>query len=253
MVSTADPPRLPTIDLSLFDLGDPWRDQVAAQIDAAGSEFGCFCLVGHGIDAGVVAPVIAAERSIFAGGACAPADSEFREPVLEHLRSLAGLSHKLMAMIARGLQLPDSFFVDRYTGSPALAFQLVRHAPRSESYAAHGGFGDDRVDARFLTILQPDTDSSWEFNYRGAWIAAPAMPGSLICSVGDGLARLTGGRYVPCTQRVRNTSAAPGLSLSFAFAPAGNAVLEPIATRPATAEVAARADLPADAAHRRIA
>ena len=35
MVSRIEPPRLPVIDLSLFDLGDPWRSQVAAQIDAA--------------------------------------------------------------------------------------------------------------------------------------------------------------------------------------------------------------------------
>ena len=49
MVSCIELPRLPVIDLSLFDVGYPWRDQVAAQIDAARGEFGFFFLVGQGI------------------------------------------------------------------------------------------------------------------------------------------------------------------------------------------------------------
>src|SRR5215831_2389457 len=43
-----DKPRLPIVDLSLFELGDPWRDHLAAQLDWAASEFGCFYVVGHG-------------------------------------------------------------------------------------------------------------------------------------------------------------------------------------------------------------
>jgi isopenicillin N synthase-like dioxygenase len=54
MSSIADSPRLPVIDLSLFDAGDPWRDHVAAQVDWAASEFGFFYIVGHGIEPGVV-------------------------------------------------------------------------------------------------------------------------------------------------------------------------------------------------------
>ncbi len=50
MVTFIDPPRLPTIDLSLFDVGDPWRDHVAAQVDWAASTFGLFQILGHGVD-----------------------------------------------------------------------------------------------------------------------------------------------------------------------------------------------------------
>ncbi len=53
MSSFVDSPRLPVIDLSLFDLGNPWRDHVAAQIDWAASEFGLFHVVGHGIEPGI--------------------------------------------------------------------------------------------------------------------------------------------------------------------------------------------------------
>ncbi len=44
---------LPVIDLSLFDLGNPWRDHVASQIDWAAGEHGLFHVVGHGIEPGI--------------------------------------------------------------------------------------------------------------------------------------------------------------------------------------------------------
>ena len=62
----ADSPRLPIIDLSLFDLGSPWRDHVAAQVDWAASEFGFFYVIGHGIETGVVDSLLAASRTFFA-------------------------------------------------------------------------------------------------------------------------------------------------------------------------------------------
>ncbi|MEJ1964121.1 MAG: 2OG-Fe(II) oxygenase family protein [Gammaproteobacteria bacterium] len=66
MSSLADSPRLPVIDLSLFDLGSPWRDHVAAQIDWAASEFGFFYIVGHGIEPGVIDSLLTLSRAFFA-------------------------------------------------------------------------------------------------------------------------------------------------------------------------------------------
>ncbi len=54
MITFLDPPRLPTIDLSLFDIGDPWRDHVAAQVDWAASTFGLFQILGHGVDPALI-------------------------------------------------------------------------------------------------------------------------------------------------------------------------------------------------------
>ena len=107
MVSRIELP-LPVIDLSLFDLGDPWRDQVAAQIDSASSQFGFFYVVGHGIDTAVVDPLMEASGRFFAAAEAvrtqlapdgAPATSAiamrgqillpevpgFREPVLDYM------------------------------------------------------------------------------------------------------------------------------------------------------------------------
>ncbi len=58
-------PRLPIIDLSLFDVGGPWRDHVAAQVDWAASEFGFFYVIGHGIEPGVIDSLHTLSRTFF--------------------------------------------------------------------------------------------------------------------------------------------------------------------------------------------
>jgi isopenicillin N synthase-like dioxygenase len=57
--------RLPIIDLSLFDVGGPWRDHVAAQVDWAASEFGFFYVVGHGIEPAILDTLVRLSRSFF--------------------------------------------------------------------------------------------------------------------------------------------------------------------------------------------
>ncbi len=65
MSSFADSPRLPIIDLSLFDVGGTWRDHVAAQVDWAAGEFGFFYIVGHGIESGVIDSLLTSSRTFF--------------------------------------------------------------------------------------------------------------------------------------------------------------------------------------------
>jgi isopenicillin N synthase-like dioxygenase len=310
MLSTIDPPRLPVIDLSLFDLGDPWRSQVAAQIDAASTEFGCFCVVGHGIDVGVVEPLMAAARRFFATedavqrraqvvrharagqGAFAPVEelamrrsdltsfffeaqltlanthasatkSEFRQsfmpdvpglrdPVLDYMCSLTGLSHKLMAMLARGLRLEDSYFVDRYTGCPETSFRVLHYPQVAVERAATDPSAGGREGTGLLTLLKQDVGGGLELNYRDQWLQLPAVPNSFICNLGQALAQLTNGRYASRAHRVRNSAETHRLSMAFCFDPAPNATLEPIAgvgprtSRPTAADAE-------EAAHRRIA
>jgi polar amino acid transport system ATP-binding protein len=287
MVPNCDPPCLPVIDLSLFDMGDPWRDQVAAEIDTASSEFGFFCIVGHGIDTGLVEPLMAAGRRFFATedaakrrvqlehhararqGAFAPIEElaarssdlkdlyfeaqfmsggnplqpgaaasrqiflpdipGFRDPVLDYMRSLTGLSHKVMAMLARALRLADSYFVDRYTGSPATSFRILNYPQVADSRAATDDWARGSEEPGLLTILKQDLGGGLELNYRQRWVELPAIPNSFICNVGQALARVTNGRYVAAAHRVRNSTDTHRLSMSFGFDPALQATLEPIA------------------------
>jgi polar amino acid transport system ATP-binding protein len=287
MVAMIDPPVIPVIDLSLFDLGDPWRSQVAAQIDSASTQFGCFCIVGHGIDVGFVEPVLAAGRRFFAtedalerraqvahyAGAGeeafapieelamrtselksfffeaqltmgnAPVTSAtpgyrqsflpdvpgLRDPVLDYMRSLTGLSHKLMTMVARGLRLEDSYFVDRYTGSPTTSFKVLHYPQVTNEAAATDTVSRGHQDPGLLTLLKQDAGGGLELNYHGQWLEPPAVPNSFICNLGQALARLTNGRYMSSAHRVRNSTTADRLAMVFSFDPTLKATLEPIA------------------------
>jgi isopenicillin N synthase-like dioxygenase len=244
---------LPVIDLSLFDLGDPWRDQVAAQIDSASSQFGFFYVVGHGIDTAVVDPLLEASGRFFAAAEAVrmqlapdgvPATSAiamrgqillpevpgFREPVLDYMGSLTGLGHKLMAMIARGLLLEDSYFVDRCTGSPSTAFRIDDYPPVAVARAVTETWcGAAHMERGLLTILKQDGMGGLGFKYQDCWLDVPDISNSFVCSVGDTLARLTNGRYMSAARRISNSTKSHRLSMQFRFDPSQGAVVEPIA------------------------
>jgi isopenicillin N synthase-like dioxygenase len=281
MVSRVQLARLPVIDLSLFELGDPWRDQVAALIDSACSEFGAFYVVGHGIDSAFVDPLVAASRRFFAaeeavqshlatdatattsaiamrGPILLPEVPGFREPVLDYMRSLTGLGHKLMAMIARGLLLQDSYFVDRLTGSPSTSFRIDDHPPVSDAQAEIEAREDaGHQEQGLLTILKQDETGGLEFKLRNDWVAAPDVTSSFICTVGDALAHLTNGRFRSPWQRVRSGTAGHRLSMRFGFDPSEGAVIEPVAAvGPAIPRVQfgdSQSDVTAGAALRQLA
>jgi isopenicillin N synthase-like dioxygenase len=254
MVSRIELPHLPVIDLSLFDLGDPWRDQVAALVDAASSRFGFFQVVGHGIDTAVVDPLFDASRRFFAaekalqaqlapigdpaaspasvlGQVLLPEVPGFREPVLDYTRSLTGLAHKLMSMIARGLLLADSYFVDRYTGNPSTSFRIYNHSQVAEAQrATDNSDGASRPEGGLLTIIKQDHMGGLELQYQDRWIEVPDIPNTFVCAVGATLAQLTNGRYLAAAHRVCNSAQGHRLSMPFCFDVSLEAVIEPMAT-----------------------
>jgi isopenicillin N synthase-like dioxygenase len=148
--------------------------------------------------------------------------------VLDYMRSLTGLSHKLMSMLARGLRLEDSYFVDRYTGSPATSFRILNYPQVATAAATAAPVIEARKPPGLLTILTHDASGGLDLSYREGWVDVPAIPNSFICTLGDGLSRLTNGRYLPAAHRVSNSVETHRLSMAFGFEPALNVTLEPI-------------------------
>jgi isopenicillin N synthase-like dioxygenase len=246
MASCIDMPPLPIIDLALFDLGDAWRDHVSAQIDAASSALGFFYVVGHGIDAGVVEPLVESGRRFFAAEEALkrclrrgtlsaepvvlPDIPGFREPVLDYTRSLTGLSHKLMAMMARGLRLPDSYFVDRCSGDPCTAFHMLNYPQLVDCVpTVERPLPAALANPAFLTLMKQDGTGGLEVKHQERWYDLPDIANSFVCIIGDAMTRLTARRYLAPAYRVGNSTQDHRLSISFSFAPAAQAVLEPIA------------------------
>ncbi len=146
-----------------------------------------------------------------------PADPPgFRETVLEYVAALTGLGHRLMAGLSLSLGLEESYFADRYTGRPLTLFRIFNYPPPAD--AALWGVGE-HTDYGVLTILKQDEAGGLEVKSRSCWVAAPPLPGSFVCNIGDMLDRMTKGLYRSTPHRVRNPAPRDRLSFPFFFDP----------------------------------
>jgi isopenicillin N synthase-like dioxygenase len=233
-------PQIPTIDLSLFDIGDPWRDHVAAQIDWAASALGAFQLVGHGVDGGLIDNLLELGSKYVKRGVAGSDLPGFHDSVREYATSLTGLGHKLMAAMARGLRLNDGFFADHYTGNPTTSLRIgdypVALSPGGQPDT------DEMGNRRLLTLMKLGDARGVQVKLEDRWNEVPGAKGTLLCAIGPVLERLTQRHFRHAPLRLSRSVESERPSLCFVFEPGMGAVLTPLAP------VAARADaeVPAD-------
>jgi isopenicillin N synthase-like dioxygenase len=149
----------------------------------------------------------------------------FREAVLDYMAALTQLGHRLMAGLALGLGLEESYFADRYTGEPLTLFRIFNYPPPRDP--ALWGVGE-HTDYGLLTILLQDDAGGLEVRSRSRWVAAPPVPGSFVCNIGDMLDRMTRGLFRSTPHRVRNPAPRDRLSFPFFFDPGFFARVQPI-------------------------
>ena len=149
----------------------------------------------------------------------------FRQTVLEYMSAMTALGHRLMAGIAIGLGLDESYFHEHYTADPLTLFRIF-HYPLSAD-AESWGVGE-HTDYGLLTILRQDEAGGLEVKTRRGWVEAPPIPGSFICNIGDMLDRMTGGLYRSTPHRVRNRNGRARLSFPFFFDPNFQSDVHPI-------------------------
>ena len=150
----------------------------------------------------------------------------FRQAVLDYMAALTGLGHRLLAGLALSLGLEESYFADRITGEPLTLFRIFNYPPPADPTL--WGVGE-HTDYGLLTILLQDDAGGLEVKSRSRWVAAPPVPGSFICNIGDMLDRMTGGLYRSTPHRVRNPAPRDRLSFPFFFDPNFFAPVGPIA------------------------
>jgi isopenicillin N synthase-like dioxygenase len=149
----------------------------------------------------------------------------FRDAVLDYLAAMTRLGHRLMAGLALSLELDASYFADRYTGDPLILFRIFNYPPPLDP--ALWGVGE-HTDYGLLTILWQDKAGGLEVRSGSRWVAAPPVPGSFVCNIGDMLDRMTRGLYRSTPHRVRNPAPRDRLSLPFFFDPNFFAQVQPI-------------------------
>ncbi|MGH9801438.1 MAG: isopenicillin N synthase family dioxygenase, partial [Blastocatellia bacterium] len=156
----------------------------------------------------------------------------FRETVLEYMAAMTGLGHALMAGIALGLGLEESYFATRYTADPLTLFRIFNYPKPESGEQAAWGVGE-HTDYGILTILKQDDSGGLQVKSKdgwpsSGWIDAPPIENTFVCNIGDMLDRMTGGFYRSTPHRVRNTSSRNRLSFPFFFDPNFNAEVKAI-------------------------
>ena len=149
----------------------------------------------------------------------------FRETVLDYMAALTRLGHRLMAGLAQSLDLEESYFADRMTGEPLTLFRIFNYPPPKDPTL--WGVGE-HTDYGLLTILLQDDAGGLEVRSRSRWIAAPPVPGSFVCNIGDMLDRMTKGFFRSTPHRVRNPAPRARLSFPFFFDPGFFARVQPV-------------------------
>jgi isopenicillin N synthase-like dioxygenase len=140
-----------------------------------------------------------------------------RTTVLAYLDRLTGVAQAVLRGVAVSLDLPADYFAAGYTAHPTILFRIF-HYPPAEPTAEDWGVGE-HTDYGLLTLLAQDDNGGLEVRTADGWVAAPPLPGTLVCNIGDMLDRLTGGWYRSTPHRVRNTSGNERLSFPFFFDP----------------------------------
>ena len=139
-----------------------------------------------------------------------------RTTVLQYMAALTELGHQLMAGIALGLGLPESYFAEHGTRDPLTLFRIFNYPPPASPEL--WGVGE-HTDYGLLTILLQDDVGGLEVKSKSGWVAAPPLAGSFVCNIGDMLDRMTRGVYRSTPHRVRNVSGLDRMSFPFFFDP----------------------------------
>lgn len=244
-----DPPRLPVIDLAPFEIGNPWRDSVAAQLDWAAAEFGIFRVINHGIDSAVSESLLRLTRSYF--GRRMTCERRARSPegpgagqAEELYFDEAFARDALGALSALCADDRDVFFElpglrdivrDYIAGVKGLAHRLVTSFARGlhlgdpyffDRYAGDAGLrvvtGFEALTAAngrpaLLTILGYEERAQLEVGDGRRIIVAPPVPGALVCAVGESLEVLTEGRYKSARYRLVSPERQAAVAAPFYF------------------------------------
>jgi isopenicillin N synthase-like dioxygenase len=152
-----------------------------------------------------------------------------RDAVLAYVAAMTDLGHLLASAIARALGLADDWFATHLTADPTVLFRIFHYPPAGatgadEPQASEGSWGvAEHTDYGLLTILHQDDTGGLEVRTPTDWTAAPPIPGSFVCNLGDMLERMTGGLYRSTPHRVRARGRVGRVSFAFFFDPSWDA------------------------------
>ena len=127
----------------------------------------------------------------------------FRESTLGLYESFDALGRRLLAPIARSVNLPPNFFDDKVNlGNSVLRIIHYPPMPPEPTPSVRAGAHED---INVITLLLGAEEPGLELlSRKGEWLPINPAPGALVCNVGDMLQRLTNKHLRSTTHRVVN-------------------------------------------------
>ncbi len=129
---------------------------------------------------------------------------DFRPAIAALYKALDAAGARVLTAIAVYLGLEADFFTDAVRDGNSV-LRLLHYPPVPEG--ATGVRAGAHEDINVITLLLGADEAGLELQGRdGVWRRIEAPPGTLVCNIGDMLARLTGGVLPSTTHRVANPS-----------------------------------------------
>ena len=143
--------------------------------------------------------------------------------------AVCDVGRRVMSAVAVSLDQPPDFFASCYE-KPLARGQLVYYPPSTAEDEAEQRFGvAPHTDFGVLTLLLQDNSGGLQVqSTSGDWIEAPPIPGTLVCNIGDLLARWSNGRFASTLHRVVNRTKHARYSIPVFFDPHTDTVIDPV-------------------------
>ena len=172
-------------------------------------------------------PAVMAAPSLMGPNQWPDAPAGFREALYRYYEAVLACGADVLRAVAVGLDLPETFFADRYRHP--IARGSILHYPPQPPDLGETQFGvGAHTDYGCLTLLWQDAVGGLQVRNRaGEWIAAPPIEDSYVVNVGDLLARWSNDRLVSTPHRVVNSSGRERYSIAVFYDPDASAVVDP--------------------------
>lgn len=152
-----------------------------------------------------------------------------QEELLPYYDALCDVAKTLMSIVAVSLDQSKTFF-DACYQKPLARGQLVFYPPSTEIDEAQERYGvAPHTDFGVLTLLLQDNSGGLQVLSKSKeWIEAPPIEGTLVCNIGDLLARWSNNRFTSTVHRVVNRTSSARYSIPVFFDPHTDTVIDPV-------------------------
>ncbi|GJN94130.1 hypothetical protein Rhopal_007204-T1 [Rhodotorula paludigena] len=142
-----------------------------------------------------------------------------RDAILDYYGQALVLGRKVIRLFALALDLPEDTF-DKSFAVPGVLGRILHYPPQPPSDAEAIGV-NQHTDIEILTL------NTEKYNTQaGEWLEVPPIPGTLVCNVGDMLARWTNDRFISTVHRVVNRTGQQRYSMPCFFGPNYSTMIE---------------------------